>query len=478
MSLTLRNSSSASVSIAGVSFSKPEFTETDTCQGQVPASGTCTLQVSFSPDQVGSETAFVTVTFSGNALTQVVTLTGTGATPLTLQPSALVFPPGTAVGGKSSPLNLSIGNGASAQPQAYSVAVTGNFTINNSCPNPLPGYFGCTMQVYFEPQLAGLQQGSVIVTYPGLSGQAVATLTGSTTGSGVSVASSVNFGTQALHSSGSYSLSVTNSGNANLLISALTITGNNAVDFSAAPGQCATVSPGATCNIQLSFSPGAEGNRLATLVLSDNAISPPQSIALTGLGASPFSVHAAAPSPFSVNRGTPGTYPLTVSASPGFTGTIQFSCVGVPASSTCSIQPATVNFSMAASVTVSVMVTTTAPASSSLWRAPAALFASLCAFPLLLASRRPIGIVLLCLVSVVACVGLGCGANGSTTNSASSSSSTSSSSGSSGSGSTGSGSSGSGSSSINPTPTGLYELTVTASNAVQNEMLQIALNVQ
>jgi hypothetical protein len=82
---------------------------------------------------------------------------------------------------------------------------------------------------------------------------------------------------------------VSNSGSAPLTVSSLVITGANSADFAVKSSTCTSgaVQPGATCTITLSATPGAAGNRSATLVITDNAPNSPQNVALTVTGTAP-----------------------------------------------------------------------------------------------------------------------------------------------------------------------------------------------
>jgi hypothetical protein len=79
-------------------------------------------------------------------------------------------------------------------------------------------------------------------------------------------------------------VTLTNSGNAPLNISAISLGGSNPGDFSAPSSNCAAapIAPGASCIATESFTPLAVGFRQATLVFTDNATGSPQSITLTG----------------------------------------------------------------------------------------------------------------------------------------------------------------------------------------------------
>lgn len=70
-----------------------------------------------------------------------------------------------------------------------------------------------------------------------------------------------------------------------------------------------------------------------------------------------------ATSALSVTRGASVTDNLTVAVVPGYTGTVQFSCTGLPAETACAFQPASLTFSgttNSASVTVTITTNTTA----------------------------------------------------------------------------------------------------------------------
>jgi hypothetical protein len=78
---------------------------------------------------------------------------------------------------------------------------------------------------------------------------------------------------------------ITNTGTGALINFSWSITGSNAGDFSISSTTCtATLNPGATCVINLTFKPTAAGARTADLALVDNATSSPQNVGLSGSG--------------------------------------------------------------------------------------------------------------------------------------------------------------------------------------------------
>ncbi len=101
-------------------------------------------------------------------------------------------------------------------------------------------------------------------------------------------ASQLAFGTQTLNTaSPAQTATVTNTGTAILHISSIALTGNNSSDFGQTYNCGESLPPGGTCAINITFQPVASGGRTATLTLTDNAGDSPQSVALTGAGASP-----------------------------------------------------------------------------------------------------------------------------------------------------------------------------------------------
>ncbi len=73
-----------------------------------------------------------------------------------------------------------------------------------------------------------------------------------------------------------------NSGDADLTGITLALAGANADDFKESHTCGATLAPGATCSITITFAPTAKGDRSANLTITDNASGSPQSVTLKG----------------------------------------------------------------------------------------------------------------------------------------------------------------------------------------------------
>ena len=78
---------------------------------------------------------------------------------------------------------------------------------------------------------------------------------------------------------------LTNSGNAPLIISSRVLGGVNPGDFVLGATTCgATLAAGASCTTSIGFRPTAAGSRAATFVVTDDATDSPRSVPLTGTG--------------------------------------------------------------------------------------------------------------------------------------------------------------------------------------------------
>lgn len=78
-----------------------------------------------------------------------------------------------------------------------------------------------------------------------------------------------------------------NTGNGSLSISSMAVSGTNSGDFAQSSNCGSGVAAGSNCTITVKFTPSAAGSRSASLTVSDNASSSPQTISLSGTGLQP-----------------------------------------------------------------------------------------------------------------------------------------------------------------------------------------------
>jgi hypothetical protein len=81
-------------------------------------------------------------------------------------------------------------------------------------------------------------------------------------------------------------INLTNSGNADLSVSSIAVSGTNASDFAQTNNCGSSVAAGANCTISVTFKPAATGTRTAAVTVTDSAAGSPQTVALSGTGTS------------------------------------------------------------------------------------------------------------------------------------------------------------------------------------------------
>ena len=135
--------------------------------------------------------------------------------------------------------------------------------------------------------------------------------------------SSLTFKNQVISTTSSVStVTLTNSGNAALSITGISVTGTNSSDF-AQSNTCGTsVAAAANCTINVTFTPSAAGSRTASVAIADNASGSPQTVSLTGTGVVALAISTTSLSAATVGSGysttlvaTGGTTPYTWSIS-------------------------------------------------------------------------------------------------------------------------------------------------------------------
>ena len=292
----------------------------------------------------------------------------------------------TAVGSTSSdsPKTVTVEN-LGNQPLIFPVpgsgtnaSVSSSFTLGNSTTCPvittsgssatLPANATCVYAIGFAPAATGSLSGSVTLTDNALNGNDG---TQSIQLSGVGTAAlapavglapaMLAFGSQTVGvASSSQAVVLTNTGTANLSLTAIAITGTNSADFAPTSNCGATLASTAQCTVNVTFTPSLTGAESAALQFTDNAAGSPQAVALTGTGVvtvTPGYSIAASPTALSIAQGQSASTTLTVTPVGGMTGTLAFSCTGLPAHADCVFAPTQVVMTgnnVPASVTLTV----------------------------------------------------------------------------------------------------------------------------
>src|SRR2546427_734495 len=260
-----------------------------------------TFRFSFTPVATGARTATVTITDDAASSPQSVSLAGTGIVPaVTLAPTNLAF--GTQRLSTTSPAQtVTLTNSGTATLSITSIALAGlnpgDFAIaaGTTCTNGATVVVGasCLLNLTFTPTAASARTATVTITDDAPGSPRSVSLAGTGIVPAVTLApTNLAFGDQRLSTTSPVqTVTLTNSGTATLSITSIALAGSNPGDFAIAAGTTctngATVVAGASCLVNLTFTPTAASARPATVTITDDAPGSPQSVSLAGTGVAP-----------------------------------------------------------------------------------------------------------------------------------------------------------------------------------------------
>ena len=160
--VTVANPTSSAASVSSISASG-DFAQTSNCGSSIPANGSCTVSVTFTPTATGTRTGTLTVNAGGT--TNTVSLTGTGITSgptLTASPTSLSFG-NEAVGSTSAAKPVTVTNTGNAAASVSSISASGPFAETNTCGSSIAAGASCTVSVTFTPTTADAASGTLSV---------------------------------------------------------------------------------------------------------------------------------------------------------------------------------------------------------------------------------------------------------------------------------------------------------------------------
>jgi hypothetical protein len=317
---------------------------------------TCTLTVTFTPTAAGALTGSVSVPSDATGSPATIVLQGTGtntaAPAVTLAPSTLSFP-GTNVGLTATAQTVTVSNTGNAVLNISGITIGGtnpsDFAETTTCGATLAASATCTISVTFTPASVASFSATVSVADNATGSPQTVTLSGSGTTPPAPAAalapSMLSFANTVVGATATaQTLTLSNTGNATLTISGITIGGTNSSDFAETTTCGATLAVSATCTISVTFTPASIASFTATVSVADNATGSPQTATLSGSGvaAPDFSVSASPPTE-AVNAGSTATYNITVAAINGdFSNPVTLTATGLPAGATATFAPASV----------------------------------------------------------------------------------------------------------------------------------------
>jgi hypothetical protein len=299
--VTVTNSGQATLKISSISVSGA-FTLNNGCGSTLAPKASCSLSAAFKPTAVGPQLGQITINHNAKSGSNVIALSGSAkpAQHALIQLTGGGDLGNITIGNISDPVNVSIGNTGNIPLVISGLSFTGanasEFSISGGCTTVAP-QGSCSVTVRFAPLTTGSKSALFAVSSnahnspvatTGFSGTGVprpapiVTLSATSLGFG----NVIYGGTPAAQS-----ITLTNTGNATLLIGSIVETGNS--DFSISQNCGASLAANASCNIGVSFSPHAIGARSGSLTVRSNANGSPNMVQLSGTGCRYFSPAAA-----------------------------------------------------------------------------------------------------------------------------------------------------------------------------------------
>ena len=203
--VVLRNLGSAPLSISAVQ-ANGDFSETNDCGSSVPAAGSCSLAITFTPTSGGTRSGSIVLQDDGAASPHAINLTGSGlGAGVSLSAQSLTFS-SVAVGLSSAPQSVTLTNSGTQALTVANVQVAGSFAQTNNCPASLAPASNCTINVTFTPAATGSSNGTVTITDNAGSGSQTVQLTG--TGADFALTASSTSATVKAGSNAAYSFTV------------------------------------------------------------------------------------------------------------------------------------------------------------------------------------------------------------------------------------------------------------------------------
>jgi len=173
--VTLTNNQSVPLNISSITATPAVFAASS-CATPVPPSGSCVINVTFTPSATGSFTGTLTVLDDASTSPQTITSSGTGIVSVSLTPAVLQFA-SQVVGTTSKAATVTLTNSQSTPLSVTSVTTTGPFAAI-ACPASIPPSGSCTISVTFSPLAAGQVSGTLTVVDGASSSPQTATLQG------------------------------------------------------------------------------------------------------------------------------------------------------------------------------------------------------------------------------------------------------------------------------------------------------------
>jgi hypothetical protein len=177
-SVTVTNTGSGPLNVTSVAASA-EYTATSTCTSPLNPGGGCTVNVTFTPTALGTQTGTLTLTSNATNSPQVVNLTGIGFSGVALSCTSCSLG-SFVVGSGSGEKIVTLANAQKVALTNISVSIAGSndYTQTNTCGTELGAGQTCAITVTFAPSIVGADDATLSITDSAANSPQTATLTG------------------------------------------------------------------------------------------------------------------------------------------------------------------------------------------------------------------------------------------------------------------------------------------------------------
>ncbi|MGH9572310.1 MAG: beta strand repeat-containing protein, partial [Candidatus Acidiferrales bacterium] len=282
--ITVTNSGSSAITINSLGSAGAGLSATGIASGQSIAAGaSATVTAKFAPTVGGTGSGTITIVSTATNSPLVIALNGTGTqAALTANPSSINF--GSILVGNTASVNVTLTNSGTANLSISGASAGGTgFSMSTLSPQTLSPGGTAAFTVTFGPKAAGNASGSVSITSTAPGSPLVISLAGSGTATQPQMnvnPSSVAFGNVNVGGNSSKTVTLTNTGNAMLSITAATISGAG-YTMNLQP---TSINAGANTTFTVTFAPTASGSASGSISIASNVPGSPSTIALSGTG--------------------------------------------------------------------------------------------------------------------------------------------------------------------------------------------------
>jgi hypothetical protein len=264
--ILLRDLGSSSLSITSI-VASGDFAESDNCANSVPATGSCTISVTFTPTGTGARSGSITINDDAAGSPHPITLSGAGSgASATLTPPSLTFA-GSPVGVASATQTATLTNSGNASLSVTNIQITGDFAQTNNCRGSLAAASSCSITITFTPTATGTRTGTLTVTDGAQSSPQTVGLSGN--GSDFSLSGSPTSATVKAGVTATYTMTIAPVGGA--FANAVTLTCSGAPAHASCSVSPASVTPGSSsATATLTINTASSSADLVPLIPANN----------------------------------------------------------------------------------------------------------------------------------------------------------------------------------------------------------------